>query len=84
MKTGFKTNDGIHFDSDGQIKLGKWISTQRKSISPNSEKGQLLTMIGMRWNIKSSDSNKKEIKSMLNESSIEQEVSEISDNKINM
>ena len=84
MKKGFKTNDGIHFDSNGQIKLGNWIATQRQSISPNSEKGQLLTMIGMRWNIKSSDSNKKEIESMLNESSIEQEASEISDNKKNM
>jgi hypothetical protein len=82
MKKGFKTNDGIHFESNGQIKLGNWIATQRQSISPNSEKGQLLTMIGMKWNFKNSDSNNKELELMIDESTIKKESQNGPDKKI--
>ena len=45
----FKTNDGFTRDDNGNINLGAWISYQRKSVSPESEKGKLLTQIGMRF-----------------------------------
>ena len=46
----FKTNDGYTYDENGIINLGTWISTQRKSCSPESERGQLLLKIKMRFN----------------------------------
>ena len=44
----FKTNDGITYDSNGKINLGKWITTQRSRCLPESERGKLLLQIGMR------------------------------------
>lgn len=46
----FKTNDGINYEENGQIKLGKWISKQRLSCLPESEKGKMLQQINMRFN----------------------------------
>ena len=45
----FKTNDGFTRDDNGNINLGVWISYQRKSVSPESEKGKLLSQIGLRF-----------------------------------
>lgn len=48
----FKTNDGFTYDENGIINLGNWIKTQRKTVNPKSERGQLLLQIGMRFNKK--------------------------------
>ena len=45
----FKTNNGYEYDENGQINLGKWIAKQRHKVSPESEQGQLLLQIGMRF-----------------------------------
>ena len=45
----FKTNDGYTFDEKGEINLGNWIISQRHNISPDSEKGKLLSQIGLRF-----------------------------------
>ena len=45
----FKTNNGFEYDSDGQINLGAWIFTQRNSVSPASERGQLLLKLNFRF-----------------------------------
>ena len=57
----FKTNDGYTFDENGKINLKSWISYQRKSVSPNSEKGQLLSQIGMRFENKISTASWEEM-----------------------
>ena len=57
----FKTNDGYTFDETGKINLKSWISYQRKSVSPNSEKGQLLSQIGMRFENKISTASWEEM-----------------------
>ncbi len=50
----FKTNDGTTYDSNGKINLGRWIANQRQTCSPESERGKLLSQIGMRFeNIRS-------------------------------
>ena len=54
----FKTNDGFTRDENGVIHLGEWIWKQRKNTSPESDRGILLTKIGMIWNVKS---NKEEV-----------------------
>ena len=45
----FKTNNGITYDATGKINLGQWIATQRKRCLPESERGKLLSQIGMRF-----------------------------------
>ena len=45
----FMTNDGYTYEEEGKIRLGKWISNQRQNIPQESEQGQLLTEIGMRF-----------------------------------
>ena len=45
----FKTNDGINYDENGKIKLGKWIFNQRQTCPSESERGKLLSQIGMRF-----------------------------------
>ena len=42
-------NNGYEYDEQGKINLGQWISRQRQNTSPESERGQLLSQIGMRW-----------------------------------
>ena len=49
MPNKFKTNDGYTFDEEGEINLGSWIFAQRHNISPDSEKGKLLSQIGLRF-----------------------------------
>ena len=49
VPVSFKTNNGWKEDEDGKINLGTWISTQRQSIAPNSERGKLLSVIKMRF-----------------------------------
>ena len=49
VKYTFKTNDGITYDLNGKINLGKWITTQRQRCLPESERGKLLLEIGMRF-----------------------------------
>ena len=46
----FKTNDGVTYDPNGKIILGRWIETQRRKCLPESELGKLLLQIGMRFN----------------------------------
>ena len=45
----FRTNDGYTYEEDGKIRLGQWISSQRRKVPPESEQGHLLTEIGMRF-----------------------------------
>ena len=45
----FKTNDGVTYDSNGKINLGTWIRNQRQTCLPDSERGKLLSQIGMRF-----------------------------------
>ena len=52
--TRFKTNDGVTYDPNGKINLGEWIGTQRKKCLPESERGKLLSQIGMRFENKKS------------------------------
>lgn len=44
----FTTIDGINYDENG-LSIGKWLSTQRINLNPESEEGQLLSEIGMDW-----------------------------------
>jgi len=48
----FKTNNGYEYAEDGTINLGSWIDPQRRSVDPESERGQKLNQIGMIWNVK--------------------------------
>lgn len=48
----FKTNDGFTYDPNGIVNLGNWISNQRRLCNPESERGQLLLKIDMRFDIK--------------------------------
>ena len=45
----FKTNDGVNYDPNGKINLGRWITNQRQRCLPESEQGKLLLQIGMRY-----------------------------------
>ena len=57
----FKTNDGFTSDDNGKINLGSWISSQRQRVSPESEKGNLLSQIGMRFENKISTASWEEM-----------------------
>ena len=57
----FKTNDGITYDQNGKINLGKWIVNQRQTCLPDSERGKLLSQIGMRFENKISTLSWKEM-----------------------
>ena len=48
----FRTNDGYTYEKDGKIRLGQWISSQRQKLSQESERGHLLSKIGMRFDNK--------------------------------
>ncbi len=50
----FKTNDGFTKNDDGKINLGVWITNQRHKLTPESEKGKLLSQIGMSFENKKS------------------------------
>ena len=45
----FKTNNGYEYDENGTINLGTWIFRQREKVIPESERGQKLSQIGMRF-----------------------------------
>lgn len=45
----FRTDDIYTYNKDGKIKLGEWIDRMRRTIDPESEKGKLLSHIGMRF-----------------------------------
>ena len=64
----FKTNNGYEYDENGQINLGRWISKQRFKINPESERGQLLSQIGMRFRKKTYFDNSNELSAMFDES----------------
>ncbi len=49
VPASFKTNNGFEYDENGKINLGQWITNQRQKVTPESEKGQLLSKIGMRF-----------------------------------
>ena len=57
----FRTNDGYTYEEDGKIRLGNWICSQRQVTSQESEKGYLLTKIGMRFENKNSTLSWKEM-----------------------
>jgi len=63
----FKTNNGYEYDENGQINLGQWIGQQRQKVSPESEQGQLLLKIGMRFGKKNTQNNNKDLLIMLDE-----------------
>ncbi len=50
----FKTNNGFEYDEKGIVNLGIWIVYQRKTVSRESERGKLLSQIGMRFESKKS------------------------------
>ena len=50
----FKTNNGWEEDKTGKINLGLWIFRQRSGVLPESERGRLLSQIGMRFENKNS------------------------------
>ena len=50
----FKTNNGFEYDEVGKINLGSWITNQRNRVLPESERGRLLSQIGMRFASKNS------------------------------
>ena len=50
----FQTNDGVNYDLNGKINLGRWITNQRQRCLPESERGKLLSQIGMRFENKNS------------------------------
>lgn len=49
ISNNFKTNDGYTHDENGFANLGNWISNQRSKTPPESERGILLSQIGMRF-----------------------------------
>ena len=49
IKQNFKTDNGYEYDENGQINLGQWIDRQRRRTSLESERGQKLLQIGMRF-----------------------------------
>ena len=57
----FKTNNGFEYDEQGKINLGTWIFNQRQNTSVESEHGQLLSRIGMRFENKRSTLNWEEM-----------------------
>ena len=61
IRQKFKTNNGYEYSETGKINLGQWIATQRKTTIKDSERGRLLTKIGMVWNIKSNQNQVQEI-----------------------
>ena len=54
----FKTNNSYTYDENETVNLGQWIHTQRKKTTTKSERGKLLSQIGMIWN---TEKNKAEI-----------------------
>ena len=57
----FKTNDGVTYDPNGKINLGRWKTNQRQRCLPESERGKLLSQIGMRFENKISTLSWKEM-----------------------
>ena len=57
----FKTNNGWEEDKTGKINLGSWITNQRIRVLPKSERGRLLSQIGMRFENKISTLSWEEI-----------------------
>ena len=57
----FKTNNGYEYDSLGNIKLGSWITMNRIRVNKESEKGLLLSEIGIIWNTKKNKVKVKDI-----------------------
>ena len=57
----FRTNDGYTYEEDGKIRLGQWINNQRQNVLEESERGYLLTEIGMRFGSKNSTLGWKEM-----------------------
>ena len=45
----FRTNDGYTYEEEGKIRLGQWINNQRQNVLEESERGHLLTEVGMRF-----------------------------------
>ena len=68
VSTKFKTNNGYEYDENGIINLGTWISTQRRTVEPESERGQLLSKIGMVWSVRK---NKEEVNYICNQYNID-------------
>lgn len=63
----FLTINGYEYDESG-VALGKWIAHQRNLVEQDSERGKLLTNIGMIWNIRS---NSKEVMKICNRYNID-------------
>ena len=54
--------------AQGPIRLGRWITNQRQTCSPESDRGKKLSQIGMIWNVKK---NKEEIQLLCTEYGID-------------
>ena len=54
--------------AQGPIRLGGWITNQRQTCSPESDRGKKLSQIGMIWNVRK---NKEEIQSLCTEYGID-------------
>ena len=64
----FITTNGYEADENGNIRLGRWIHKQKEKTSKESERGILLSQIGMIWNIKD---NQEQIEAICNEDNID-------------
>ena len=67
IKFRFKTSDGFTPDENGKP-LGIWIFRQKSTCSVTSERGILLSQIGMIWDI---NKNKEDIKDICLENNID-------------
>lgn len=70
----FKTNNGYTYDEKGKINLGKWIIAQRQHTLPESDRGMLLTQIGMIWSVRN---NKQDISNICLQNNIDYEKNKV-------
>ncbi len=77
----FKTNDGYTYNENGKINLGQWIAVQRRNCLPESNRGKLLSKIGMIWSVKK---NREEIINICEQYDIDINKNEIALNHISI
>ncbi|MDD5979631.1 MAG: helicase associated domain-containing protein [bacterium] len=80
VPNSFKTNNGYEEDENGEIRLGEWIVNQRQRTSPESERGQLLSKIGMRFEEKRK--NRDLITNICNENNVDTKLNKNTINRI--
>lgn len=81
VNINFITNDGINYDKEGKIKLGRWVHKQLEMVNPDSPRGILLSKIGMIWNF---NNNKKLIYDLCRKYMIDTEINYILINRLSL